>query len=111
MVAVFADEDVREQSGRGQAAILQTLRQCGDERGAIGSVRVPAPLLAAGLGQAAKVGYLVPASAASFAPESPLRSNSSSNCSRRAGGVTTRPMVSDLSNGESFSVVVIAAML
>src|SRR5688572_20922968 len=31
--------------------------------------------------------------------ESPLRSNSSSNCSRRADGVKTRPIVSDLSIG------------
>jgi len=40
---------------------------------------------------AAKVGYLIPASAANLAPLSPLRSNSSSKLSHRSAGVLTRP--------------------
>ena len=36
LIAVFPEEDVREQASRGQATILQALRQRGDERGAAG---------------------------------------------------------------------------
>ena len=36
LIAVFPEEDVREQASRGQATLLQAFRQRGDKRGAAG---------------------------------------------------------------------------
>ena len=57
----------------------------------------------------ANVWYLTPINAANCAPLIPLRSNSSSNASRRAAGVLTRPNASVFKIPSAAGVVFIVA--
>ena len=55
--------------------------------------------------QVASVGYLTPTTAANFFPLNPLRSNSSSICSRRAAGVCIRPSLSVFNTASSALII------
>src|SRR5206468_1753392 len=57
----------------------------------------------------ANVGYLTPTSFANSCPLNPLRSNSSSNCSRRAAGVLIRPSTSHFNIAPSVGGVFVIA--